>query len=269
MQYGLRRWPRRYGRPPQSRRGARIHGHRARRHHGCRGRNRAARCRRQASQGRFRRLALPRLRFHGHPLPLQGARHGRIRRSAQEHVHRHRFVGRKGLDTHRRQNQDRPVEQPARAGRLSRIHGRSGQGRRRPLRRAHPLYQRHEQPFGRLRLRCAPRRAADGRHRHLRFAGPRGARSGMCRPGLRFGRPRQGPSHRADGIAPRHPHRRARRCHRAGQPRIYARRPRPNAAAAMKSRIAENTMRQPHGSPRNPRGTVVADLRPSCPVQTA
>ena len=47
-----------------------------------------------------------------------------------------------GKDSLGRENQDRPVEQPASAGRFSGSDGRSGQGGGRSLRRAHPLYQR-------------------------------------------------------------------------------------------------------------------------------
>ena len=66
----------------------------------------------------------------------------------------------------------RDVERPAPAGRLPGIDGRSGQGRRRPLRGADPLHQRDEQPLGRLRLRRPPCGTRNGRHRHPRLDRP-------------------------------------------------------------------------------------------------
>ena len=46
--------------------------------------------------------------------------------------------------------------------------------------------QRHEQSFGRLRLRCSSCSSADGRHRYSCFARSGGSRQGLCGPGAQF-----------------------------------------------------------------------------------
>lgn len=78
-------------------------------------------------------------------------------------------------------------------------------------------------PVGGLRLRRAPRRPEDGRHRHPGLDRPGGAGQGMRRPGLRIDRPGQGAPDRTHGVAPRHPHAGTRRSDRAGLAAIRTR----------------------------------------------
>ena len=222
VQHRLRRRTRPHGRPSQSGCRPRLHRHRRGRHHGRRGRNGASGRGRTAPRGGLRGQKLSELRFHDRAVALQGARDGRLRRRDQEHLDRHRLVGGQGVDPVGRQDEKRrrDVERPAPAGRLPGIDGRSGQGRRRPLRRADPLHQRDEQPLGRLRLRRPPCGTRNGRHRHPRLDRPRGAGQGLRRPGLRIGRSRQSPPDRAHRVAPRPPPARPRGRDRTGQPRL-------------------------------------------------
>ena len=136
VQHRLRRWTCPHGRPSQSGCRPRLHRHRRGRHHGRRGRNGASGRGRTAPRGGLRGQKLSELRFHGRAVALQGARDGRLRRRDQEHLDRHRLVGGQGVDPLGRQDEKRrrDVERPAPAGRLPGIDGRSGQGRRRPLR---------------------------------------------------------------------------------------------------------------------------------------
>ena len=109
--------------------------------------------------------------------------------------------------------------QPPGAGRFPGIDGRGRQSRRRPLRRQDPLYQRGQQPLGRLRLRRASGGPPNGRHRHPGVARPGGARQGMCGYGLCVGRSRESAPDRTHGVTPRHPYART---WRNDRPRVAA-----------------------------------------------
>ena len=61
------------------------------------------------------------------PLSFQRPCYGRIRRSNKKHVHRHRFIYRKSMDTFCRENQREPVGKPACTRRFLGIDGRSRQ----------------------------------------------------------------------------------------------------------------------------------------------
>ena len=129
VQHRLRRRTRTHAGSPEGRRRPRFHGHRPGGHHGRRRRGEPAGERRKTPERELRRLALPPLRFHGRAVALQGACDGRLRRCSQEHLDRHRVVGRESVDTLGGQDQKRRrnVERPPGAGRFSGVDGRVGQ----------------------------------------------------------------------------------------------------------------------------------------------
>lgn len=75
-------------------------------HHGCRRRSVPAGKRRQAPERGFRGQELLELRFYGCAVAFQRSCDGWFRRRNQEYLHRHRLVGRQGVDSFGRHDKD-------------------------------------------------------------------------------------------------------------------------------------------------------------------